>query len=170
MMHETFRQRLLTAALVTMALGAWPMHLSAAQPPPAAEPQLPAILTLKPVKPAPGDDELRKLLIARYNAAVAEMEARVQEFRTGRGAVDDFLGVARRLLDSGLALSDNPAERLALREKFLAFAIELEKMQKARFEAARIGPAELDSARYLRLDAEVQVLQAKRKAATQQPK
>jgi hypothetical protein len=170
MTHTTFLQGLLTAALVSLPLGFLPMHLAAGEPPQPAEAQLPAILKVKALEPQPGDDELRKLLIARYNAAAAEMAARYKEFLAGKSIFEEMVDVGRRLVDSGLELSDKPAEQLALREKFFELALEVEKVQNARFAAGRIGAADLESARYLRLDAEVQVLKAKRKATPPQPK
>jgi hypothetical protein len=41
-------------------------------------------------------------------------------------------------------------------------------MQKARHEAGRISNADLQSAHYLRLDAEIRVLKAKKLASSQQ--
>jgi hypothetical protein len=170
MKHRTFLQGLVTVAFVAIPLGFVATHLPAAQPNPPAEAPLPAILKAKPLKPGPGDDELRKLLIARYNTAVAEMAARYTEFLAGRTPMEDFVAVARRLVHSGVELSDKPADQLAFREQFLELAKEVERAQQARHEAGRISVADLESARYLRLDAEVEVLKAKRKATAQKPK
>jgi hypothetical protein len=170
MKHVTFTQMLRAAALVVMALGLLPMRgLTAPQAPPAQE-KLPSIIASKPLNSAPGDDELRKLLIARYNAAVAEMAARFKEFQAGHCSLESMADAARHIVNSGLELSDKPAEQLELREKFLELEKEIEKIAQARFEAGRIPPADLERARYERLDAEVQVLKAKRKAGTQQPR
>jgi hypothetical protein len=170
MIRKTCRQGLLTTALVALCLGLSPRHLSASDPTQPAEGQLPAILKAKAIEPQPGDDELRKLLIARHNSAVAEMAARYKEFTAGRSTLDVLVEVGRRLVDSGLELNDKPAEQLALREKFFDLAVEVEKVQNARFAAGRIGSGDLESAHYLRLDAEVQMVKAKRKAAMQQTK
>jgi hypothetical protein len=77
---------------------------------------------------------------------------------------------ARRIVHSGLELSDKPAPRLHFRESFLKLAKEVEKVQKARHDAGHIADADLEGARYLRLDAEVEVLKAKRLAGVQQPR
>src|SRR5262249_20172181 len=131
------------------------------QPPASPEEKLPAILTPEPMKAAPGDDELRKLLIARYNAAVAEMQARYREFLAGRSSLDSMIEPARHLMDSQLEVTEKPADQIAVREKYLELMKGFEKLQQARFEAARIPTSEVESARYLRLDAEVQLLKAK---------
>lgn len=166
MFHRTLWQSRLTEALVGTLLAFASNGLSAAQPQPDEGP-LPAILKAKSLKPAAGDDELRKLLIARYNAAVSEMEVRYAEFLAGKTGMDVFVDVAKRLVEAGVEVSDKPAEQLRFREDFLELAVEVERIQKVRFDAARITKADLECARYLRLDAEIQVLKAKRKAGKQ---
>ena len=170
MMHGTFLQGLIRAALLGTSLGFFAKDLHGAQPPEPAEAQLPAILKAKALKPGPGDDELRKLLIARYNVAIAEMEVRLRELRAGKCLFDALADVAQRLVDSGIELSDKPTEQLTFREQFLELATEIERIQKASFDSGRTGQADLERARYLRLDAEIQVLKAKRKATAKQPK
>jgi hypothetical protein len=152
-----------------MLLAFAPNKVLGAEPEPPLPPE-PAILKAKPLKPAPGDDELRKLLIARYNVAVAEMQARYAEIAAGRANFDIAVEAARHLVDSGIELTDKPAEQLAFREKFLELAKEVERIIEAQVEAGKTGLAELEKARYLRLDAQIQLLKAKRMAAKRQPK
>ena len=161
MVRASFLYGLRTIVLFGMHLAFTPNQVLGAEPEPPLPPE-PAILKAKPLKPAPGDDELRKLLIARYNAAVAEMELRYAEISAGRATFEVAAEAARHLVDSGIELTDKPAEQLAFREKYLELAKEVERIIKAQFEAGRIGEADLAKARYLRLDAEVQMLKAKR--------
>ena len=88
----------------------------------------------------------------------------------GQCSFDALVDAARRIVHSGLELSDKPAPRLHFRESFLKLAKEVEKVQKARHDAGHIADADLEGARYLRLDAEVEVLKAKRLAGVQQPR
>jgi len=133
---------------------------------PAAQPpaKLPAIIMARPMKPASGDDELRRLLIDRYNAVVSEMQARYREFLAGRSAIDAFVDVAKRLVESGLEVYEKPAEQITLLEQFLELAKEAERIQKERLDANRIGVQDYEYNRYLRLDAEIKLLRAKRRA------
>jgi hypothetical protein len=142
----------------------------AAEPAPPKEAEVPAILKIKPLRPAPGDDELRKLLIARYNAAVAETRVHYRAFVAKRLTVADFADVARHVVDSGLELSDKPADQVALRGQFLQLAKEIERIEKERVDAGLDALPALLSARYVRLDAEVQLLKAQRQAAKRRPK
>ena len=153
----------LTLALLVMQAG--DVIARGPQPSGQAEDKLPAILSAEPLKEDPKDDELRKLLKARYNEAIAEMKARFQEFEAGKGALDTMLGASRRVLESGLELSDNPRERVKLLEQFLEMAKEVEKIKKAQIESGRNPIAELHEARHLRIDTEIRLLRARRQAA-----
>jgi hypothetical protein len=135
----------------------------------ADDDKLPAVLDNKPLEPAKGDDEERKLLKERYNAALRELQARFHVFEAGMGALETLFDAAKRVLDSELELCLKPAERVGVREKYLELARAVEKIQQARFDAGRAGVADVEQARYLRLDAELQLLRAK-KAADARPK
>jgi hypothetical protein len=124
--------------------------------------KLPALLTAKPIKEEPKDDELRKLLKGRYNEAVAEMQGRYKEFLVGRGTFDAMFEVAQRIVTSGLELSDKPAERVTLLTQYVELAIEVEKITQARYDASRIPDTDVHRAHYERLNAEIQLLRAKR--------
>jgi hypothetical protein len=127
--------------------------------------ELPAIFKGKPIPPAAGDDELRKLLKERYNAAVAELGGRYQMFLAGRGTFDSLFDGARRVVHAGLELHDKPADQIALLTGYVELARKIEKINQARDEAGRIMRQELDYARYMRADAEIQLLRAKKAAA-----
>jgi hypothetical protein len=136
---------------------------------PDPEEKRPKILTAQPIKPGPDDDELQKLLIARYNAAVDEMQHRFQEFIAGRGTMEIFGATAKRLVDAGAELNDKPAHQVKLREQLLELMQEIERINVARHEAGQLSGADLQAARYLRIDAEIQLLRAKRKANPPKP-
>ena len=116
-------------------------------------------------------DHLRKLLKERYNAALAAATVRFMEFLAGRSTLNEGLyRAARRLLDAEMDLSDKPADRIKVREKFLALAKDLEEIERGRHQAGRTSPAEYETARYFRLTAEVDLLKAKRRLEAGQGK
>ena len=132
------------------------------------ENKAPALLTEKPVA-ADGADPLRKLLVERYNAALAEVQKRYQAaFGVQNGITDvELLGrAADRLLKAGLELAGTPAERVTRHERHVELARHLEKLAEA---ANRAGvsksPADAEVARYYRADAEIGLLRAKQDAA-----
>jgi hypothetical protein len=140
---------------------------SAAQAPPPPpklpDPKLPALLTAKPLKEDPKDDELRKLLKARYNAAVDEVATLYKMYLAGRGNIDGFIDAGQRLVKAGLELHDKPADKIALLTQFVELAREAEKIAEARMGFSGTA-AEFYRVRYQRLDAEIQLLRAKREA------
>ncbi len=115
---------------------------------------------------APGDDELRKLQIAKYNAAFAEVRSVDAAYKNGTVTFDLIYEAQKRLLQAELELSDKPADQIAAHER----RVELTKQAEARvislYHSASKG-GESDKyyqAKFQRLDAEIQLLRAKRKA------
>lgn len=127
--------------------------------------KLPAILAAEPMKAEAGDDELRRLLKARYNEDVAELKARLERLRAGQGTVDSLAGVSQRLLQSGLDLTGNAEERVKLLQGYLDLTREIERIKQALVEAMRATNVELHQARRMRIDAEIRLLRARREAA-----
>jgi hypothetical protein len=82
----------------------------------------------------PGDDELQRLRIARYNAALVEFKAHRQELLAGRVTPDEQLPCADRLRESALALSRTRAERIVIHEQAVEFGKSVEHDTKANFE------------------------------------
>jgi len=132
------------------------------EPDPAEEPT-PAYLKREPLKPAPGDTPLRKLEKERFNAALAAAQARYLEYLSGRGTIEITLDSVQRLADAELALTDKPAERVAILERGLGLYRDAEKVAELRFEAGKITLADREEARYLRLNAEIRLLREKEK-------
>jgi hypothetical protein len=119
----------------------------------------------EPLKPAPGDDEIQKLMKERYNAAVMVVQSRLQEYMAGRGTLQNFEDAIRKVRDARLELTDKPAEQLPILELCLGLAREVEGITDARFQAGQIGAAERDEARRARIDAEIHLLRVKKKIA-----
>jgi hypothetical protein len=158
---------------------AFTTHLAAAQiprrsrdtvpaQPPSEEEKLPAALAelmkAKPLKPAPGDDDLRKLLKERYNTALEVLQYRVEEYNAGRRSSDYLADTARLILDVKLDLAERPADRVAVREQYVELTRWIEKYAEVRAKSPSGSPIDLLQARYLRLGAEVELLKEKRAA------
>src|SRR5207248_8323056 len=99
--------------LVVAALGAaWALCVPrgdplAAQTATTGPQKLPRLLAAKPVEIPEERDELRKLMRARYNAALEEVRGRYQQyFRVGQGKLETMLDAFRRLLASGVVAAD----------------------------------------------------------------
>jgi hypothetical protein len=153
-----------TTLLLAALLGA------AAPDQPAARAQdeevkAPSILTGKRLKAAAGDDELRRLLKERYNAALDEANAHWQQFLAGREPQEQLVGCFGRLRDAGLPVHEKVADRLAFQQAYVDLLREVEKISQAKYDAGRVPVAELYHARYLRLDAEIRLLQLRQDLA-----
>jgi hypothetical protein len=135
---------------------------------PAEKLQLPALLRSGPLQPERQADELRKLLIARYNAAVAEMQMRHKLFQTGNDKEFDPEALSRaanRILRAALELAKSPQEKVRAYELHLELARFAQDMEEARQRAGAGGsPIRVEVARYNRLDAEIKLLRARKEA------
>jgi hypothetical protein len=144
---------------------------AAQQPPPAQDDEPPVVKKLrvlvkaKPLESAKDEDELRKLQKARYNSAVRGLGMKLQEFEAGRGTVEALVGSFRKVHDSKLELSPEPADQIGVREMRVELAKEVEKMVEVKIaEGILQGSGLLEDVRYARLEAEIQLLKAKRQA------
>jgi hypothetical protein len=138
----------------------------APQPQPEkAKTKVPALLTGQPLKEEPKDDELRKLLKARYNEALADKETLSEVSKAGRADYDLVVEARQRLLQAGLELCDKPTDKVALLTQFVEQTKAAEEFIEARKQAGRnTGSPTIHRLRYQRLDAEIQLLRAKREA------
>ena len=152
-------------------VGVSALPIAAQQPPPAqfdVPPVVKKLLLLvkaKPQEPAKDEEELRKLLKARYNSAVRGLEMKLQEFEAGRITTEGLVGPFRKVHDSKLELSPEAADQIAVREMLVELAKDIEKIVEVKVaEGILQGSSVLEDARYLRLDAEIQLLKAKRQS------
>lgn len=122
------------------------------------------ILKGEPVVPKQGDDELRKLLIARYNAAVSEIKAVEAIYKVGATDFGNIYRSAGRVHAAAMELLDKPEDQIALLKIKLENAKHSEAWVKSRYIYQSIGPDAMHRATYLRLDTEIELLRAKRKA------
>jgi hypothetical protein len=128
--------------------------------------KLPALLASNPLKADPADNELRRLLKARYNEAVSEAKAFYMEepFIDRIDTQDALYGRWQRVVQAGLELCDKPADKVTLLSQYVDVAKELEQETKSRCDAGRLPIYHLHRARYQRLDAEIQLMRARRDA------
>src|SRR5262249_26791008 len=102
----------------------------------------------------------RELAQARRDAAQGWDAGRVKEFLAGRGTLDILLEASQSWLESDLALSERDADRVAARARHWQQAWLIEAVNRARYEAARIAVQDLMQPRYVRLEAELNLVQA----------
>jgi hypothetical protein len=129
-----------------------------------------SVLDDKPIKIVKGDDEERQLLKERYNVSLSGLQARIKLYQVSPDvSAASVFDAAQRTLAAELDLCTTPAERVTVREKQLEVARELERMHKDLYEAGRVSRADMELAVYHRIDAQLQLLRAK-KAAEAKPK
>jgi hypothetical protein len=124
----------------------------------------PLLLPDEPLKPGKNDDDLRKLLIARFNAASEETRDRVIESTPRTHPIDKAVNAANRLIQSRIELIENPEDEIAVREEFLSLAKHIEKLTESLLKVGRCNTTDVALARYMRLDAEILLLKLKSKA------
>jgi hypothetical protein len=122
------------------------------------------IIAKKPVETGLVDVELRKLLIARRDAAVEAMKSSYRYYEDGAPGfyIDRLYEDIGRALDSQLELSGNPADHLPIHELRVEIAAFLERLALAEQEAGRGNSSDVAVARYKRHGCEIDLLRTKR--------
>jgi hypothetical protein len=105
-----------------------------------------------------------QMMRERVEATRTEYESRFKEFLAGRGTLDFLIGSSLRLLEAGLALARNNTSRLAAFERHWRFAFESETINRGRFEAGRVPVQDYAESKYVRLEAEIWLAQAREQA------
>jgi hypothetical protein len=142
---------------------------SGAQGPREAD-RTPPIRLGQPLRIDPGDDALRKLQKERYNEALAEAKARHGLLTSGKATVDEVFNTFQRFVYAGLEVADTPAARVSLLKQYADLAKEVERIVAEKVKVGKVDVADLHRARYIRLDAEIQLLRARAKAKDGQAK
>jgi hypothetical protein len=122
------------------------------------------IIAKKPVETGLVDVELRKLLIARRDAAVEVMKAWHRRYEDGREdpTIDRLGGAIGRVLDAQLELSGNPADHLQIHELRVEISTDLERREMEKVELGTGAPMDVAEARYKRLGCEIDLLRTKK--------
>jgi hypothetical protein len=131
---------------------------------------VPLVLRRKPKEAKAGDDELRKLMIARYNIALLEAQKRFAAERwLVTYAAQGTDQTVKRLFEAEFAIADDAKTRVAACADYLELAKFLEA-SVAEIVAAAVTEntvlydhvADFERCRFLRADAEIRLLEAKR--------
>jgi hypothetical protein len=156
---------LLSLAVLLLPGASWSLAQPEGQP---KEKKEFAILSRKPLKPDEKDDELRKLQIERYNAALAAVKHIQALVVTGRKSPDGVMDAMQHLVESALDIYEKPEERLGFLEDYVQMAQEIEKTVQAQVQAGMCLESDYQAAKFRRADAEIRLLKAKR--AVENPK
>jgi hypothetical protein len=132
--------------------------------------EVPAIITAKPLKEAPGDDELQKLLKGLYNERLALVAGEYWYYQTGRaGKVDELLDAARRLMRTGMELHDKSKDKIDLLTHFVELSNKVEMLLALRVgigadkeSKERFLELERQKLRAFKLEMEIQMLRVKK--------
>jgi hypothetical protein len=125
----------------------------------------PAILSVKPDAEDPKDDELQKLIRARYNAALLEVQTVRGLFMGGKATFDTVADAGRRLLQAGLEFHRTPEARGELLTNYVELMREYENGIEQKANGGAESVQALHKARFERLNAEIQLLRFKRATA-----
>lgn len=116
----------------------------------------PTITTRPNLKSAPGDSDLRKLLIERYNEALGEVVVNYKDVHRGKITPDPVVAAGTRLLKAGLDLYDMSMDKTTFLEELRDLAYWLEKHTDADRTAA------MHRARQFRVEVQIHLLHARK--------
>jgi beta-lactamase regulating signal transducer with metallopeptidase domain len=117
--------------------------------------------SIKPLEPAAGDDELRKLLKERYNSALKAFQGQyVRTLLDPTTPITTVILAGRTFVDAELAVR-GANDVIAVHERYLNLTRYFEKRAEAMVEKRVISRADFDAVRAARLDAEIKLVQAK---------
>jgi hypothetical protein len=110
------------------------------------------------------DEELRRLLKERYEAAWGEMEARTALYNAGRVSLTDTCDAIRRFSTAGVEAAKTSAYRVKVCERAFEGAKAIEESVKGKYGNGVEPIHAMKLATYVRLDMEIKLHEA-RKAA-----
>jgi hypothetical protein len=143
---------------------------AAAGTPPA--PILAALLQFERLQPGPGDDEPRKLLKERYNAALNAVKLYEYQYEVGTTRMNALCAATRSFVEARLALVDKPAEKIDVAEWYVAFSSQMWKVTSDQLRAggaAGYSPIDEAEARAARFEAEIQLMRLRADLKEKQP-
>ncbi len=135
--------------------------LSSAEPAKSDDLDMPAILTAKSLKSAPGDTDQHKALVELYNHRQTLAAEHFKGTASGKATIEGLVECARRFQQAAMAVRPNPKDRV----EFLKGMVELsEKIPSMiRGNTTEIATAiQLDMVRELKLEAELEIAKAKK--------
>ncbi len=140
---------------------------AASQKQPPVSGTLDRVLERKPRGYASGDDELRRLLKDRYNSALGEFKSRHALWQGGKSEFHQVLSAGRRLCEAEMELESDPKARSAIIQTHVDIAKSFENTQNRRREHGIVPPADVELARYWRVDLEIRLIRLRKQAGMQ---
>jgi hypothetical protein len=121
----------------------------------------PAWLTAKPLEAGTNDDELQKLLKARYNAALKSLQGHLARTEIDPTvSMTPVIAAAHTVLDADLAITA-PKDTVGAYQHYLEFMRHFDDVAGTRWKNGSLGSDEVNAAHEARLDAEIKLMQAK---------
>jgi hypothetical protein len=123
----------------------------------------PALVQPRTFEVKASDNHLARLVKERYNAAQDELRERYTFWLQGIGTLDQVYAAARRAGNARLEVIDPPTDRLTILQEKVEFAKVVERQAEAirrNRKRAEAPFADEACARYFRLDAEIEFLNA----------
>jgi len=126
-------------------------------------------VSLKPTAGNSEDDAERKLVKARFNLALETFRQRYDGFMSQPASVEALTRSARALLDSRLELAATIEKQIEIRKEYLEFAKAIEELCETYAipcpgQLPRLSMENYKLAQMARLDAEIDLLRAQRRA------
>jgi outer membrane protein TolC len=139
-----------------LAWAALALTLLVAQTPAAPVPKVDVAVKLDPAT----QEKIHKLHLERRDALKRAVECRWDEYKAGRGTLENLLNGSRLLLKAELDLANTKEQRIAAHAALLELARKVEKVSKERYEAGRVTEADHQDTWAARLEAEIGWLKA----------
>jgi len=120
-----------------------------------------ALLNSEPLKPAPGDDELQRLLKERYNNALRAVKLSQYAYEAGTSRISRLCAASRNLVEAELALVDKPRDEIRVVERYVEFAYKTWKGTEDKLKGGGVtgfSPIDEAEARAARFEAEIKLL------------
>jgi hypothetical protein len=116
----------------------------------------------KKLQPRADEDELRRLLLQRYNVALEELTQRCEDFRRNLGTRPAVFQAARDLLQAELELQEKPEGRAGVLEKTLEVVKWYEARQERAWKEGQALRADYLRTQFIRLNLEIELLKTRR--------
>ena len=148
---------LLVSFLISMTMMSSPCLAQGDEPRSIIGPRLSALLESEEMQPNDEDSHLKKLMKARYNAVLLELNERHDGMLKGLQTLDQMIDAGRRLLDAELALASTDEDKAAVLERAIGVVEEFERKLELRLKNNFGSTANLYRMRYGRLNLAVEL-------------
>ena len=128
------------------------------------DPEKRVVFQADALKIAPEDDELKKLLILRFNEALAETTVLYEEVFWGKTPLLVNHSAGYRLLKASVEVFDTPQKRVTFLKQLRDFAAHVEEMETVKKNAGQGRPGAKELAVQFRLEIDIHLLKEKKRA------